>query len=414
LSVGSRLKTFLKNLGPGVITGASDDDPSGIATYSQAGAQAGFATLWTALVTFPLMAAVQEMSARIGLVTDRGLSGNLRRHFPRPVLYFLALLVFVANTINIGADIAGMAAAANLILPAYNLVYVILFAIVITALMIWLPYPKIASILKWLTLGLFTYLAVPFVTHVDWNEVIKHTILPSLSFDRGTVTLLVAILGTTISPYLFFWQANMEVQDKESRQRSVKRWIVTKHELRLMEEDVTFGMFISNVVMWFIIITTASTLYFAGITNIETADQAASALKPVAGQAAYLLFSLGIIGTGFLAIPVLAGSAAYVLSEIFGWSEGLEKSFRQAKSFYLVIIFATLIGASLSFLGLNPIKLLFYTAVIYGLVSPPLIFVIWLIANNKQIMGSHTNGWLSNILVGATFVVMTAGAAAFI
>ncbi len=356
------------------------------------------------------------MCARIGLVSGLGLSGNLKKHYPKPLLLFLAGLILTANTINIGADIAGMAAAAHLLIPIPNIIFVIFFAVLITALMIWLPYSRLARIFKWLTLALFAYIVVPFITNVNWGEILRRTIIPTLSFDKATITLIVAILGTTISPYLFFWQANMEVESEqeENRQKGIKKWVVTKHELRLMEEDVTLGMVFSNVVMWFIIITAASTLFAHGITDIKTADDAAAALKPIAGDFAALLFTIGIVGTGLLAIPVLAGSASYVVSEVFGWNEGLENSFSKAKGFYWIIIISTGIGASLSFLGLDPIKLLFYTAVIYGIISPPLIGVIWMIANNKEIMGERRNGLLSNVLVGLTFLVMTAGAAAFI
>ena len=410
-----RVKKLFRVLGPGLITGASDDDPSGIATYSQVGAQTGFATLWTAPLSFPLMAAVQEMSARIGLTTGHGLVGNLRLHYPRWILFPLAILVLSANTINIGADIAGMAAAANLVVPINSLVYVVIFSVFIIGAMIYLPYHRFASYLKWLCLTFFAYIAVPFIVRIDWASVWQHTLVPTFTWDKTMITMLVALFGTTISPYLFFWQADMEVADELSRGKKMRHWIVTKHEIRLMEEDVNFGMFLSQIVTWFIIITAGATLFGIGAGGIKTAADAAAALKPIAGDYAYLLFALGIIGTGLLAIPVLAGSASYVISEAFNWkNEGLDEPFSKAKGFYLVVIASTVIGASLSFFGVDPIALLFYTAVIYGVISPPLIAIILHIANNKKIMGEESNGKLSNSLVLLTLVLMTVSAAAYL
>ncbi|MCR4324390.1 MAG: divalent metal cation transporter [Candidatus Curtissbacteria bacterium] len=411
-----KIKKLYSKLGPGVITGASDDDPSGIATYSQAGAQAGFGMLWTALLTFPLMAAIQEMCARIGIVTGHGLTGNLRNHFPIWVLYPIAFLVVFANVINIGANIAGMAASANLLLPLPRFIWAVLFTSLIILLMVFASYATIARYLKWFAFALFTYFAVPFVIGVDWYEVFIHTIVPSVELNHNTIALFVAILGTTISPYLFFWQTSMEVENKmeEMKSKVTNKWIVTKHELRLMGKDVTLGMFLSNITMWFIIITTAVTLAPLGITEIESAEQAASALKPIAGDFAYLLFAAGIIGTGFLAIPVLAGSASYVLSEVFGWREGLDLPFNKARQFYIVIILATLVGLAINFLGLNPFRMLIYTAIIYGVMSPALILVILILANNKKVMGEHTNNFVTNVLGTTTFVVMTTAAVAFL
>ena len=407
------VKEFFKNVGPGIVTGSSDDDPSGIATYSQAGAQAGYGFLWSALLTFPLMVAVQEMCARIGLATGKGLAGNLRDHFPKPVLYFLTLLVLIGSTINIGADLAGMSAAASLLLPLPSLAWIVIFSVIVVLAMVFLPYHKFAAILKWLTFGLLAYILVPFATQVDWGEVAMATLIPSLAWNKESILILVAILGTTISPYLFFWQASMEVEEERDK-KHMKKWVVTKHEIKLMRQDVTFGMFISNLVMMFIMIATATTLFRNGITNIESAEQAASALRPFAGDGAYLLFALGIIGTGFLAVPVLAGAASYAISEIFGWREGFDNQFSRAKGFYLVVIASTLIGASLSFLGVNPIQMLIYTAVIYGLIAPVLILFIWILANKKAAMGDRKNGWLSNTVVGLTLLLMTAAAAALV
>lgn len=408
------VKEFFRTIGPGIITGSADDDPSGIATYSQAGAQAGYGFLWSALLTFPLMAAVQEMCARIGLTTGHGLVGNLRHHYPKSVLYLLVLLVFFANTINIGADLAGMAAATALLVPLPTVLLIAFYSALVIVAMVFLPYHRFAAILKWLTFGLLAYILVPFITKVDWSQALQATLIPHLSFDKDSLLILVAILGTTISPYLFFWQASMEVEEELDRGKSIKHWIVTKHEIKLMQEDVTFGMFISNVVMWFIMLATATTLFSNGIHEIQTAEQAATALKPFAGDSAYLLFTLGIVGTGALAVPVLAGAASYAISEIFGWTEGFDNQFTRAKGFYLVVIVSTLLGAGLSFLGISPINMLIYTAVIYGLISPILIFIILHIANNEKVMGEEKNGSLSNALVSLTLILMTAAAGAYL
>lgn len=409
------LRKFFKKLGPGVITGASDDDPSGIATYSIAGASQGYALLWTALLTFPLMAAIQEMCARIGLVSGKGLAGTIKTHYKsKIILYFLALLIVVSNTINIGADLAGMVAAANLLVPVPRVILALIFTALIIALMIYFPYKFIASKLKWFTFALFAYLASALVSNLDWEKVFYGTFVPAVQFNRQTISLIVAILGTTISPYLFFWQTSEEVEEvKEKEKEQHKKIIVTKHELKVAREDVNVGMFFSNLVMFAIIATAASTLFASGITNIETADQAAKALEPIAGKASSLLFTLGIVGTGLLAIPVLAGAAAYAISEIFGWKEGLSKSFRQAKAFYGVIIFSTIIGFLMTLVNINPFKALFYTAVIYGLISPILILFIILIANNQKIMGQYTNNRITNFLGIFTFLIMTAAAVAF-
>ena len=406
---------FIKRIGPGIITGASDDDPSGIATYSQAGAVAGLSLLWTALFTTPLMISIQEMCARIGLVTGKGLTGVLHKHYPKPLLYVLASLVVLANTLNIGADIAGMSAATYLVLPLPLWMLGLFYSMLVIALIIFTSYQTFTSIMKWLVFSLFLYLIVPFLVRTPWLEVLRSTIIPTITMDRTFFTLLVAILGTTISPYLFFWQAALEVEDKKSRLKTIlQKWIVTKNELKVMRQDVTLGMIISNVVMWFIILTTGITLFTHGITNITTAQQAAEALRPIAGDAAYAMFMLGIVGTGLLAIPVLAGSSSYVLAEAFGWDGGLNLSFHKAKKFYIVTVCSTLVGVVMTALGVNPITTLLYTAVIYGLISPPLIAVIMHIANNKKIMGTHTNSVLSNVFGSLAFVVMTAAGVLFI
>ncbi|MBI4058650.1 divalent metal cation transporter [Candidatus Microgenomates bacterium] len=409
-----KLKTFLQKIGPGVITGASDDDPSGIVIYAQTGAAAGTNLAWTAPFTFPFMVAIQEMCARIGLVTGRGLIGTMKSHYPPVFLISISLLVVIANTINIGSDIAGMAAAVHLFLPINPLLIALVFSLVIIIFMIYFPYRVLAAIFKWLTLALFAYIATALLVVDDWQTIFLNTILPHISLDREQLLLIVAILGTTISPYLFFWQASEEAEEKRLNSHIHK--IVTKNELKNMREDVTWGMFFSNLVMFFIIITNAQTLPRLGITNIATPDQAAGALAPLAGQFATLLFTIGIIGTGMLAIPVLAGSAAYAVSEVFGWRQGLNLSWSRAHSFYSIIIVATLFGFLLTalgpVLGITPFKALFLIGIIYGILSPILIVAILHIANNRKILGDKVNGFWSNILGAMTFVLMTAAVVA--
>lgn len=403
-----KIKKFISSLGPGLITGASDDDPSGIATYSIAGARAQYSTLWTTIFTFPLMSGLQEMSARIGLVTGRGLVGTMKLEYPRIFVVAIAVVVSIANIINIGADIAGMAAASNLLLGINPIFYGALFTLFIIVTMTLVPYHVFARYLKWLTLALFTYIFTVFIAKPDWTAVLTNTIIPNIKLTPEYITLIVAIFGTTISPYLFFWQASEEVEEieEQKRVRKLKRHIVTKHELRNMRGDVTLGMLFSNLVMYFIIATTATTLFANGIHDIQTADQAAASLKPLAGDASSLLFALGIVGTGLLAIPVLAGSAAYALSEAFGWQEGLNKTFREAKAFHIIIIVATLIGFFITLSGINPFDALFHTALLYGFMSPILILLLLHIANKKSIMGKNTNGLISNLLGVVAFVVM--------
>lgn len=422
--VESKVRKFFRTLGPGLITGASDDDPSGIATYSQTGAQFGYGQLWTALFGLPLMTAVQEMCARIGLVTGEGLAGNIRRHYPRYVLYFSVILLFIANTINVGADLGAMAAAMQLLVPktvAVNQgVMFVLFLTIITlvslSLQIALPYKSYARVLKFLTFTLFAYFAIPFIVGLNWTQVLHDTVVPSFSFNKAYLMNIVAILGTTISPYLFFWQTNEEVEEEiEQGETSLHaRQGTTKKALQLMRTDVMAGMAFSQIVMWFIVVTTAATLATHGITNIESAPQAAEALRPIAGNAAYFLFALGIIGTGMLAVPILSGSAAYALAEAMHWREGLGLKFKQARAFYTVIIVSVLIGVATNFIGINPIKMLYYTAIINGIVAPPLLFLIIRITSNKQIMGSRTNSAFSNALGYLTFVVMGVSAIALV
>lgn len=394
-----RIKEFWRKIGPGLVTGVSDDDPSGIVIYSQTGAQSGFGLLWSALFTFPLMAIIQEMCARIGLVTGHGLAGNLRRYYPRWILVSLVSLAVAGITLNIGSDLAAMADVTHLFIPIPEPIIAILYSILIVLLLIFTSYRTLANILKWTALTVLAYMFVPFFTQTDWRETISHTLVPSLDLNRENVLLFVAILGTTISPYLFFWQTSMEVEDKQTKlKRFMARWIVTKHELRDMEQDVTIGMFVSNAVMWFIIVATAVTLNAHGITQINTAKDAAEALEPFVGQYAYLVFTLGIVSMGILAIPVLAGSSSYALAEVMGWKEGLNKKFHQAPQFYGVIIVSTLVGLMIPLLGIDPIKALFYTGVFYGITAPVLIFAILHIVNNKKLMGTHTNSPISNFL----------------
>ena len=404
----AKIKKFLGILGPGLITGASDDDPSGIATYSQAGAQFGLTTLWLALFTFPLMAAIQGMCARIGLVTSQGLTVTLKNHYSKPLLYTMLLFSFPAITLNIGADIQGMGAVANMISPSIPVpIFCVSFTAILMFIIIKYPYQKIAKILKWLCLSLMLYVVVPFMIKQDWALVAKNTFIPTIHFNKEFFSIVVAILGTTISPYLFFWQATMEAEDMAHSKKMV---IIDKHILGNMKTDINVGMFLSNLVMFFIILTTGSVLYNAGIRQIDTVDQAAKALEPLTGKLTYLIFAIGVLGTGLLAIPVLAGSQSYMLAETFGWEAGLDKKFPQAKAFYISIIVSLLVGLSLDFLGVSPIKALLFTAIAYGLTAPILIAIILHIGNNKEIMKSNTNSKLSNALGFITLVIMTIAA----
>ncbi|HTM79949.1 divalent metal cation transporter [Asticcacaulis sp.] len=401
------LKALWKLLGPGLVTGASDDDPSGIATYSQAGAQYGLTTLWTALITFPLMAAVQEMCARIGVVTAQGLTGILRKTYPKPVLWLMVLFSFPAIILNIGADIAGMGAVANLIFPAISPIFFsVAFTILLLIAIIALPYAKFAAVLKWLCVILLVYLVVPFLVKTDWLSVAKHTVIPTVQFNKDYVSVLVAILGTTISPYLFFWQTTMEVE----AMKHDRHVVVDKRYIKDVGFDVDMGMLFSNIVMYFIILTTGTVLFNAGIHQIDTVEQAAKALEPVAGAAAYYLFAIGVIGTGFLAIPVLSGSLSYIISETFGWQEGLDKRLRDAPAFYAVIVVSLLIGLGINYIGISPIQALIWSAILYGITSPVIIAIVLHISNNTAVMGTFTNGVWSNIFGGLALLLMTVAA----
>lgn len=403
------IKRFLKILGPGFVTGASDDDPSGIGTYATAGASLGFATLWTALLTFPLMATIQLICAKIGMVSGKGLAGVVRDHYPRWLLFTTVGGLFVANTINVGADLGAIAAAINLLVPSIPIAPIVLpVALGILALQVWGSYRLIARIFKWLTLALFAYIGSSLLSNPDWGEVLRATVIPTIRFDNTFLVTLVAILGTTISPYLFFWQATSEVEEEigMGRTQLSRRRGASDKELEYAALDVNVGMLFSNFVMYFIILGTAATLFQAGKTDIKSATDAAEALRPLAGDLSAVLLAVGLIGTGVLAVPVLSGSAAYALSEAFGWKYGLDRNPARAKQFYAVLAIATFIGVAINYLGINPIDALFFTAVINGFVAPPLLVVIMLASNNKKIMGERTNNRLTNTLGWGTVAVM--------
>jgi len=411
------IKRLFRILGPGLITGASDDDPSGIGTYAATGAALGLSSLWMALFSLPLMAAVEFICAKIGLVSGLGLSGVLRKYYSRKLLYPIVAGLVIANVINAGVDIGAIAAAINLLFPAISIAILIIpIAIFILVVQIWGSYRLISRIFKWLTLALFAYIFSAFFAKPNWGEVLRGTFIPSFSFDSTFLATFVAILGTTISPYLFFWQADQEVEEEISmgRKQPGQRTGATDQELNYASWDVNIGMLLSNVVMYFIILTTAATLHTAGKTHINSATEAAEALRPLAGDAAGLLLAVGLIGAGFMAVPILTGSAGYAVAEAFGWKAGLDEKPRKAKRFYAVIAAATLVGMLINFLGINPIDALFWTAVVNGMLAPPLLIVIMLIANNKQVMGKRVNGRGINILGWVTTGIMAAAAIALV
>jgi NRAMP (natural resistance-associated macrophage protein)-like metal ion transporter len=411
------VRALVKSLGPGIITGAADDDPSGIATYSVAGAQLGTKLLWTALVTWPLMAAVQMMCARIGKVTGQGLAANFKHRFPKWILLVFVFALLAANTINIGADLAGMADAAAMLSGINSRWFVVVFALSISWATVRLQYKQIAKVLKWLVLVLFAYPITAFVVGANWGEVMRDTFVPSMPHSREGWATLVAILGTTISPYLFFWQASEEVEEEKSEGQSTLalRRGATAEELGLRNVDVGVGAFFSNMVMFFIILATAVTLNRHGITQIETSRQAAEALRPFAGRFATTLFTLGIVGVGFLAIPTLAGSAAYAFAETLGWRQGLNMKLRQARWFYALILVSTGVGVALDFIGINPVKALYWTAVINGLVAPFLLVAILVVAADKKLMQGQPSSRLGWIVVAFTTAAMfAAGVAMFV
>ena len=417
-SAASQPAGLLKRLGPGIVTGAADDDPSGIATYSQAGAQAGFGLLWTVIVTWPLMVAVQSVSARIGRVTGRGLAGNMARAFPRPVVNGLVLLLFVANTINLGADLSAMGEATRLVVGGNAHLFTVGYALVSLLAIIYVPYHRYVGVLKWLTFSLFAYVGVVFAVKIDWAAVAAGALLPRFAFSGDTLTLIVAIFGTTISPYLFFWQSAQEVEDEKADPEAgplIRRPEQAGRELNRIGWETWFGMAASNLIAFFIMLTTAVTLHAAGRTDIQSAEQAAEALRPIAGNFAFFLFSLGLVGTGLLAVPVLAGSVGYAVAESFGLRYGLERRWGQARAFYGVIGLAILLGLALEFIGLDPIRALVWSAVVNGVIVVPIMVAMMIVAGREKIMGAFVAarwqvvlGWAATAVMGAAGIAMFA------
>ena len=405
-------------MGPGLITGASDDDPSGIATYSQAGAQFGYGLGWTLLFTYPLMCAIQLVSAQIGRVTGRGLAGNMRRHYPVSLLYLLVGLLVVANTINLGADLGAMAAALRLLVDGPILLYIAGFAIVTVLLEVFVRYSRYVSVLRWLSLSLFAYVATVFVVGVPWLTVARNLVLPPISLSGGYLTVVVAVFGTTISPYLFFWQASEEVEEEQEDPKAkplIEAPQQAPRQMARMQLDTIVGMGFSNIIALFIMLTTAATLNAHGVTDIQTSSQAAEALRPIAGRFAFTIFALGIIGTGLLALPVLAGSAAYAVGEALHWRVGLAQHPGRARAFYGTIAVATFVGATLNFTPLDPIKALFWSAVINGVAAVPIMVMIMLMASRRKVMGQFTLtpwlmslGWLATAAIAAAAIGMFA------
>lgn len=409
-----RVRRFFKNLGPGVVTGAADDDPSGISTYSVTGAQFGFGQLWTVLFTFPLMAAVQSMCARLGLVRGEGLASTIRRFFPRWVLIVSCLLLIVANVINIGADLTGMAESLEMVTHVSRFFWMPVTAIGIVCALIWWSYRRLANIFKWLTLVLFVYVIAAILAKPDWGVVLRATFLPRIEWNTAYLMTLVGILGTTITPYMFFWQSAQEVEEERERGRrtlSARRGATTD-ELKIAQTDVLTGMGWAGIAMYFIILTSATTLHRPDMKPIETAQQAAEALRPLAGDAAYFLFTLGIVGTGILAVPVLAGSAAYAVAEAFHWEGSLNDRPKVAKKFYLVIVIAVLAGLGLNLLGIGAVKALFYSAIVNGVLAPPLVVLVTLLTGRRDVMGDYVSPPWMRILGWVTAVVMSAAAIA--
>lgn len=406
------MKKFLEHLGPGLITGASDDDPSGIGTYTQAGAVLGFATLWTAIVTLPLMIVVQHICAKVGMCSGRGLAGVLRKFYPRWLLYPAVIGLVVANTINAGTDIAAIGAAVNMFVPIPISLLVVPIAVAIVALQVWGSYRLIVRVFKWLTLSLFAYIIAAFLAKPDWSRVLMSTFFPTLELTGQYITTIVAILGTTISPYLFFWEASEEVEEEkaEGRKTIISRKGAIDTEIRNEKIDTIVGMLFCNVVFYFAILASASTLYATGHTNIRSATDAAQALRPLAGDLATVLFAIGLIGAGLLAVPVLTGSAAFAVAETFGWRSGLDEKPRHAKKFYAVIVVSTLVGIGIDFIGINPISALYWTAVINGVIAPPLLIIVMLVSNNRKVMGPRVNGLGTNIVGWLAASIMFAAA----
>jgi NRAMP (natural resistance-associated macrophage protein)-like metal ion transporter len=413
----SSIVSTLRSFGPGVVTGASDDDPSGIATYSQVGAKFGLGMLWMALYLLPMMIVVQEMCARIGLVTGKGLATVIRNRYSKKIVYPISGLLLIANTINIGADIGAMAASTQLVFPQLpDIAATIIFTVIILVAEIFIPYTKYVRVLKYLTLSLFAYVITAVIVGGNFSQIILNTIIPHFEFSPDFVMLFVAVFGTTISPYLFFWQTSEEAEEDVAKHKIMEigegNPEVSKKEMRIMKVDVSIGMVFSQFIMWVIIITTAGSLHVNGIVDIQTAEQAAQALEPLvktfpySGEISKIVFALGIVGTGLLAVPVLAGSSAYALSDTFGWKEGLGKKFSQAKPFYIIILSSTMIGLWISISDTNPIQALIYSAVINGIIAVPMLFIIMKIGNDKKILKARTNGPLSNVVGWITFGIM--------
>jgi len=404
------IKRFLMLLGPGLITGASDDDPSGIGTYTTAGASLGFAMLWTAILTLPMMAAVQFICAKIGMVSGMGLAGALRKHYPSWLVYSAISLLLIANTITAGVDIGAIAAAINLLIPIPAIVLVVPIAVGIVALQIWGSYSIIVRTFKWLTLTLFAYIVAAFLAKPHWGEVLKATFVPTLRFDNQYMTTLLAILGTTITPYMFFWQATQEVEEELQMGRATlaQREGASDKELKFAEIDIDAGMLFASLVFYFVILASAATLHATGKTKIETAVEAAQALRPLSSGVASILFAVGLIGSGVLAVPVLTSSSAYALCETFKWKSGLSEKLRGAARFYAIIAVSTLVGVIVNFLKIPPVTALFWAAVINGILAPPLLVIIMLVSNNREVMGARVNGLLTNFIGWATVAVMAA------
>ena len=434
-TLGQKIQKTWERFGPGIITGASDDDPSGITTYSQAGASFGFQTLWLALISFPLMASIQEMCGRIGLVTGKGLTSVVKTYYPKWLIYVIGFVSVPAIILNIAADLAGMGAVSNMIFPFIPAwVFTIISALAIIFSVILFSYKRLENVLKWLSLVLLVYLIVPFLVKQDWLLVFKSTVIPHFEFSKEFIVIIVAILGTTISPYLFFWEASIEVEEHqensrlqlknakeskvvniESKQKEDSEYLeVTLPEIKTMRQDNNLGMLISNVAMFFIILTAGSVLFPNGVNDINTVQDAAAALKPIAGEFAYILFAVGVIGTGFLAVPVLAGACGYIISEMFDWKEGMNYKFKQARGFYEVIAFSILLGLGLNISGMDPVQSLIWSAVVYGVTAPIMIGIILHIANREDIMGKWRNGRLSNTFGVIGLFLMIAAAATLI
>jgi NRAMP (natural resistance-associated macrophage protein)-like metal ion transporter len=406
---------LLRVLGPGLVTGASDDDPSGVGTYAVAGASFGFATLWTTLITLPMMMATQFIAAKVGMVTGKGLTAVLREHYPRAVLYPAILGLAIANTINAGADIGAIGAAVNLLIPVPIVALIVPIALLILALQVWGSYRMIAGVFKWITLALLAYIGAALYARPHLLDVLRGTFVPTLHFNGAFLSVLVALLGTTISPYMWFWQASQEVEELIAigQRRLWQRRGATDRELSYAAWDVNLGMLLSNLIAYSIILTTAAVLFVHGKTHISSARDAAEALRPLLGNAAPVLFAVGLIGAGFLAVPILTGSTAYALADAFGWRAGLDRKPNRAVEFYAVIIGATLIGMLINYVGINPIDALFLTAVINGMLTPPLLILLMLISNNPKVMGTRVNGRALNVIGWATAVLMSIAVIAF-